>query len=70
MLSETNRNGGRLFSSLRAVLSSLRALAADPTQALSELHHKRWTTWDGARSGMYALAETSDAALSAEKKCA
>jgi hypothetical protein len=51
MLSETNRNGGRLFSSLRAVLSSLRAPAADSTWALSELHHKRWATWDGARSG-------------------
>jgi ligand-binding sensor domain-containing protein len=48
---------------LCAVLGSLRALAVDPTETLSELHHTTWTTRDGAPAGMYTLAQTSDGYL-------
>jgi signal transduction histidine kinase/ligand-binding sensor domain-containing protein len=48
---------------LCAVLGSLRALAVDPTENLSELHHTTWTTRDGAPAGMYTLAQTSDGYL-------
>jgi hypothetical protein len=48
---------------LYETLSSFRALAVDPTQTLSELHHTRWTTRDGAPAGMYVLEQTSDGFL-------
>ena len=48
---------------LCAMLGSLRALAVDPTEALSELHRTKWATRDGAPAGMYTLAQTSDGYL-------
>jgi signal transduction histidine kinase/ligand-binding sensor domain-containing protein len=48
---------------LCAMLGPLRALAVDPTEALSELHRTKWATRDGAPAGMYTLAQTSDGYL-------
>jgi signal transduction histidine kinase/ligand-binding sensor domain-containing protein len=39
------------------------ALAIDPTEALSELHHTQWITRDGAPTGATAMVQTSDGVL-------
>jgi signal transduction histidine kinase/ligand-binding sensor domain-containing protein len=48
---------------LAALLCSGQALAIDPTEMLSELHHTRWTMRDGVPAGIYALAQSSDGYL-------
>jgi signal transduction histidine kinase/ligand-binding sensor domain-containing protein len=44
-------------------LFSTMANAIDPTETLSELHHTRWTTREGAPAGIAYLAQSSDGYL-------
>jgi len=46
-----------------ALFFSCGALAIDPTETLSELHHTQWTTREGAPGYIGAIAQTSDGYL-------
>ena len=52
-----------IFLCLMCNLPSAPALAIDPTEGLSELHHTQWLTRDGAPSSVNALAQTTDGYL-------
>ena len=52
-----------IFVCLLWNLPSAPALAIDPTEGLSELHHTQWLTRDGAPSSVNALAQTTDGYL-------
>ncbi len=45
------------------LLASTAALAIDPTEVLSELHHTQWTTREAAPPNIYAIAQTKDGYL-------
>jgi signal transduction histidine kinase/ligand-binding sensor domain-containing protein len=56
----------RAFGGLACTVSlflSSGALAMDPTEYLSELHHTEWTTREGAPGQISAIAQTSDGYL-------
>jgi signal transduction histidine kinase/ligand-binding sensor domain-containing protein len=52
-----------IFVCLVWILPSAPALAIDPTESLSELHHTQWSTRDGAPSSVNSLAQTTDGYL-------